>query len=93
VQSLSSLLVGRPIVILGVSLAFVGGFLALRVAAPPAARRPGALLVPAGAWALYAAWERLVQARTPEANIRADLLLIWPVLAVLSVWALFRVFR
>lgn len=41
----------------------------------------------------YAAWEWLVQIQTPEANIRADLLLIWPVLAVTSGWALFRAFR
>jgi len=41
----------------------------------------------------YAAWEWLVQIQTPEANIRADLLLIWLVLAVVSGWALFRVFR
>ena len=39
------------------------------------------------------------QARPPRksrhivANIRVDLLLIWPVLALLSAWALFRTFR
>jgi hypothetical protein len=44
-------------------------------------------------WALYAAWEWLVQVRTPEANIRVDLLVIWPALAILSVWALFRSLR
>ena len=31
------------------------------------------------------------QAQTPEANIRVDLLLIWPSLAVVSAWALVRV--
>ncbi len=41
----------------------------------------------------YAAWEWLVQIQTLEANIRADLLLICPVLAVTSGWALFRAFR
>ena len=51
------------------------------------------LLVAAGAWLAYAAWEWLVQARTPEANIRVDLLLIWPVLAILSMWAVFRALR
>jgi len=30
---------------------------------------------------------------TPEANIRVDLLIIWPILAILSVWALYRVAR
>ena len=47
----------------------------------------------AGAWALYAAWEWLVQVRTPEANIRVDLLVIWPALALLSAWGLFRALR
>ena len=32
-------------------------------------------------------------AKTPEANIRVDLLVMWPVLAILSVWMLFRAFR
>jgi len=41
----------------------------------------------------YAAWEWLVQIQTSEANIRADLLLIWPVLVAVSGWALFRAFR
>lgn len=45
------------------------------------------------AWALYAAWEWLVQVRTPEAIIRVDLMVIWPALALLSAWALFRAFR
>ena len=42
---------------------------------------------------LYATWEWLVQVRTPEANIRVDLLVIWPVLAIRSAWALFRSLR
>ena len=40
------------------------------------------------AWGLYAAWEALVQLRTTEANIRVDLLLIWPLLAALTLFAL-----
>lgn len=35
----------------------------------------------------------LVRARTPDANIRVDLLLIWPVLALTSAWAIIRAFR
>lgn len=37
--------------------------------------------------------EWLVTARTAEANIRVDLLVIWPMLAVLAGWALNRTFR
>jgi hypothetical protein len=44
-------------------------------------------------WGLYAAWDLLVQIKTPEANIRVDLLVMWPVLATISAWALFRAFR
>jgi hypothetical protein len=35
----------------------------------------------------------LVRITTPEANIRVDLLLIWPILAILSAWAFFRALR
>ncbi len=56
-------------------------------------RHPRLLLVAAIAWALYAAWEWLILVRTPEANIRVDLLLIWPALAILSGWALLRALR
>ncbi len=92
-EFLSSLLVGKPLHILAVAVLFLAGGLALRLTAFGAGRHPRWLLVAAGAWALYAAWEWLVQVRTPEANIRVDLLVIWPVLALLSVWALFRALR
>jgi hypothetical protein len=71
----------------------LAGYLALRFTALGASRRPRPLLAAAVAWALYALWERTVQVRTPEANIRVDLLLIWPVFAVLSAWDLFRSLR
>jgi hypothetical protein len=51
------------------------------------------LLVPTAAWVLYAVWEWLVVWRTPEANIRVDLLLIWPVLLILSIWFTIRALR
>jgi hypothetical protein len=42
---------------------------------------------------VFAAWEWLVTARTPEANIRVDLLLIWPAALVVVVWSLVRTLR
>jgi hypothetical protein len=90
---LASLLVGKPLHILAVAALFLAGHLALRLTAMGAGRNPRPLLVAAIAWGLYAAWEWLVRVRTPEANIRVDLLLIWPVLALLSAWALFRALR
>ncbi|MEP4485507.1 MAG: hypothetical protein ABJ013_07765 [Halioglobus sp.] len=44
-------------------------------------------------WLLYGAWEWLIQVRKPEANIRIDLLLIYPLLGLLSIWALYRLIR
>jgi hypothetical protein len=49
-----------------------------------------ALAVAALTWLLYAAWEWLILLRTPEANIRVDLLIIYPVLAAATAWALVR---
>jgi hypothetical protein len=85
---LARIFVGNPWAILAVSTLFLGAHLALK------ARAPGRHLLVAGlTWALYAGWEWVVQTRTPEANIRVDLLVIWPVLLLLSVWAIYRCFR
>lgn len=92
-ELLASLFVGKPPNILAVATLFLVGYLILRFTSFGAGRRPRALLLAAGAWTLYAVWEWLVQVRTPEANIRVDLILIWPVLAILSAWALFRSLR
>ena len=42
------------------------------------------------AWLAYAGWEWLVLVKSPEANIRVDLLLIWPVIGLTTLWALVR---
>ena len=92
-ELLASLLVGKPQNILVVAIVFLAGYLVLRLSALGIARNPRPLLITSIAWGFYSAWELLVQAKTPEANIRVDLLVMWPVLAILSVWALFRAFR
>jgi hypothetical protein len=92
-ELLASLFVGKPQNILTVAVVFLAGYLALRSTTFGTARPSRPLLIATTAWGLYAAWEWLVQIKTPEANIRVDLLLIFPVLAILSVWALFRLFR
>ena len=46
--------------------------------------------IPAVLWTAYAAWEWWVLVKSPEANIRVDLLLIWPVIGIAMVWALAR---
>lgn len=90
---LARLFVGQSLRAAAVAVVFLIGFLALRARASGGSRNARALLVAAASWLIYAAWEWLVQVRTPEANIRVDLLVIWPVLAILSAWALFRAIR
>jgi hypothetical protein len=51
------------------------------------------LLAAAAAWLVHAGREWLVMVRTPEANIRVDLLVIWPVLVVPSLWCVVRALR
>ncbi|MGA7877172.1 MAG: hypothetical protein WCA08_16045 [Desulfoferrobacter sp.] len=92
-ELLASLFVGKPLNILAVAVVFIAGYLAVRFAAVGKPRHPRPLLIGSIAWGLYATWEWLVQMKTPEADIRVDLLVIWPVLAILSAWALFRAFR
>jgi hypothetical protein len=92
-QFLASLFVGKPLNILVVATVFFAGYFALRFTAIGVGRNLRMLLVAAVAWAVYAVWELLILLWTPEANIRVDLLVIWPVLAILSVWALFRLLR
>ncbi len=90
---LASLFVQKPLHIVLVALVFLAGHLVLRFTAKGPRRHPRARLVPAAAWLLYAAWEWLLMVRSPEANIRVDLLILWPVLAVLSIAFVIRALR
>ena len=92
-ELLASLFVGKPLNILALAVLFLIGYLTLRFTALGIPRHPRSMLIASAAWGLYAAWEWLVQIKTPEANIRVDLLVMWPVLAIISAWAFFRVFR
>jgi hypothetical protein len=83
------LLVGRPLNIAGVALVFAVAACIRRLAA--SGRR--ALARAALGWACYAAWEWLVVTRTPEANIRVDLVVLWPLLGVVSGWVVYRALR
>jgi hypothetical protein len=92
-DALSRLFVQQPLHLLAVALLHVVLWAAVRGGRIPAVRHPDVLLVPALAWLAYAAWEWLVLVKTPEANIRVDLMLIWPLLAMLTLWATIRAFR
>lgn len=92
-EFLASLFVGKPQNILAVGGVFFVIYLVLRFTKLGIGFHPRSLLIPSVAWTIYAAWEWLVYIRTPEANIRVDLMVIWPVLAIVSASALFRTFR
>ena len=82
-DELAAFLVQQPAHILGIAFALFLVWMAIRP-------RRKSMLAAALAWLGYAAWEWLVQERSPEANIRVDLLLIWPLLGLLTVWALVK---
>ena len=89
---LTALLLGKPINILIVALVFLALNVSIRkaISKPPFSR---SLLVAFFAWVFYATWELLVQDQTPEANIRIDLMLIWPTIFVITAWAFYHVWR
>ena len=92
-EFLSSLVVNKPLNILIVAALFFIGFLVMRFTGVGEGKNAMALLVPTIGWVLYAVWEWIVMIKSPEANIRVDLLVIWPVLVILSIWFLVKAFR
>ena len=90
---LAGLLVNKPLTVLLVALVFAIAYGWMKIQGPNSGHRRGALLVATGGWALYAIWEWLVTTRTPDANIRVDLLVIWPILWLLSIVCVFLSLR
>jgi hypothetical protein len=90
---MSWFLVQQPMHILGVASVYFIVWTVLRFGKIRKARHANAILVPAVFCLVYAAWEWLVLIKSPEADIRFDLLLIWPIQAILTIWALVRTFR
>jgi hypothetical protein len=87
-EFLATMFLGKSQQISTVAVVFLAGYLLLRFKPIGNARHPRSLLIASTAWGLYAAWEWLVLIITPEANIRVDLLVIFPVLTILSTRAL-----
>jgi hypothetical protein len=92
-EVLASLFVGNPLNIAVIALIVLAFHGMIRRFPVGTNRHPRALLVVAAAWGCYAAWEWLVVTRSPEANIRVDLLLIWPILAIITIWFAVRALR
>ncbi|MBP7370199.1 MAG: hypothetical protein KA902_02050 [Arenimonas sp.] len=92
-EFLAGLVVAKPLNILVVALIFFAAAFAIRLHAKNRGKSTRPLLFAGTAWALYAAWEWLVLIKTPEADMRVDLLLIWPIVGALSLWAIYKLFR
>ena len=92
-ETMSRFFVQQPTHILGVASVYFMVWAVLRFGKSQKVHHANAILIPAVFCLVYAAWEWLVLTKTPEANIRVDLLLIWPLQAILTVWALVRTFR
>jgi hypothetical protein len=92
-EFLAGLLVAKPFNILIAALVFIvlASITRKKISSSGKSVRP--LWIASAAWALYAAWEWLVLIKTPEADMRVDLLLIWPIVGVLSLWAIYKLFR
>jgi hypothetical protein len=85
--------VHHPLRLAGIAGAFLLVWLALRRLSDTPANRIRPLLYPAAFFLAFAAWEWLVTTRSPEADMRVDLLLIWPAAVVVAFWALVRLLR
>jgi len=83
----------HPLRLAALGVPFILAWLALRRAGGDRAARSRAALYPAGFFLAFAGWEWLVMTRSPEADIRVDLLVIWPLAAVVVAWALIRILR
>lgn len=82
-RPLAAIFVGKPLNIAAVGVLFLAVHRTVEWRRAGGRRRLRTVGI---AWLLYAAWEWLVIATTPEADIRVDLLLIWPLLAIVSAW-------
>jgi hypothetical protein len=85
--------VHHPLRLVLLAVPFALAWLMFRQGGGSRAGRSRVLLYPAGFFLVFAGWEWLVMSRTPEADIRVDLLVIWSVAAILVIWAVARMLR
>jgi len=80
--------VHQPLRIIALAALYFAAWAMLHYVFPRGRLRGTRFLVPGFFPLGFAAWEWTVMTRTPEADIRVDLLVIWLVLAILTLWAL-----
>jgi hypothetical protein len=90
VEVLARALVAHPLDIFEVAVLHFGVWAGITMTVMRGSPKGNVMWVPALLWLVYAAWEWVVGAVTPEANIRVDLLLIWPLIAIVTLWAVVR---
>lgn len=84
------LFVGQPMMLLAIAALFFIGYFFTR---NNPNLRAKALLAPAALWLLWAMWEWGILRFSPEANIRVDLLLIFPLALIVSAAGIVMLFR
>jgi hypothetical protein len=89
-DALSRFFVQQPLHIMAVAAGHGVLWAVLRFSRVPRVSHVDALLVPTLPWSASGVWEWRVLVQPPEANIRVDLLIVWPLLALLTAWALAR---
>ena len=89
-ETLSRLFVQKPLSALVVSMMLGAAWIGLRCFRNT---RVKSLSMAGLAWLSYAFWEGWVLAATPEADIRFDLLIIFPLLAMVTLWAIWQALR
>ena len=91
-MDLVSKLVTNPIMLFVIGLFFFVMYALLR-SRSAGDLNPRALLWPGLAWTLWAVWEFGIARFSPEANIRVDLFLIIPIVLIVSIVGIVRLFR
>ncbi len=87
---LANLLIGKPLSILLIAFVFMIIYLIFRKF--NLGHRARYLGLTSILWLLYALWELLIKLKTPDADIRVDLLIIWPVIFILSLLSIILLF-
>ncbi len=88
--ALINIFVGNPLLLAAISAVF---FVAYFLTRNNPSLRAKTLLAPAIGWLAWALWEWGVQAFSPGANIRVDLLLIMPIMLILTSYGVVYLFR
>ena len=90
IESIASWLIQQPGHILLVAAFNIAAWLFCRASLLRDVPNSNLFWIPALLCTAYAAWEWWLQVESPEADIRVDLLLIWPVVGIAMAWAVAR---